>query len=134
MVEVLIAGLLLASALAAVSRISVAALSGSARLSDRARIEAAIKELKIAISLNPQDAGAWLTIYSCYKEVGLIEESQKAYSKYEAILNEPELQEAPGGDNPANIPGGVSHTSKLANGEDLRDNSAGLESLRESGE
>ena len=44
MVEVLIAGLLLASALAAVSRISVAALSGSARLSDRARIEAAIND------------------------------------------------------------------------------------------
>ena len=42
MVEVLIAGILLASALAAVSRISVAALSGSANLSDRARIEAAI--------------------------------------------------------------------------------------------
>ena len=44
MVEVLIAGILLASALAAVSRISVAALSGSARLSDRARIEAAIND------------------------------------------------------------------------------------------
>ena len=44
MVEVLIAGVLLASALAAVSRISVAALSGSARLSDRARIEAAIND------------------------------------------------------------------------------------------
>ena len=98
------------------------------------RIEAAIKELKIAVSLNPQDAGAWLTLYSCYKEVGLMEESQNAYSKYEAILNEPELQEATGGDNPANIPGGVSQTSKLASGEDLRDNSAGLESLRESGE
>ena len=44
MVEVLIAGILLASALAAVSRISVAALSGSANLSDRARIEAAIND------------------------------------------------------------------------------------------
>ena len=44
MVEVLIAGILLASALAAVSRFSVAALSGSARLSDRARIEAAIND------------------------------------------------------------------------------------------
>ena len=44
MVEVLIAGILLASALAAVSRISVAALSGSASLSDRARIEAAIND------------------------------------------------------------------------------------------
>ena len=42
MVEVLIAGILLASALAAVSRISVAALSSSASLSERARIEAAI--------------------------------------------------------------------------------------------
>ena len=60
--------------------------------------------------------------------------NQNAYSKYEAILNEPELQETAGGDNPANIPGGVSQTSKLASGEDLRDNSAGLESLRESGE
>ena len=44
MVEVLIAGILLASALAAVSRISVTALSGSASLSDRARIEAAIND------------------------------------------------------------------------------------------
>jgi len=44
MVEVLIAGILLASALTAVSRLSIAALNGSARLSDRARIEAAIYE------------------------------------------------------------------------------------------
>lgn len=44
MVEVLIAGIILASALAAVSRISVAALIGSANLSDRARIEAAIND------------------------------------------------------------------------------------------
>ena len=44
MVEVLIAGILLASALAAVSRISVAALSGSKNLSDRAKIEAAIND------------------------------------------------------------------------------------------
>lgn len=44
MVEVLIAGILLASALAAVSRISVSALSGSANLSDRVRIEAAIND------------------------------------------------------------------------------------------
>jgi type II secretory pathway pseudopilin PulG len=44
MVEVLIAGILLASALAAVSRISVAALSGSANLSDRTSIEAAIND------------------------------------------------------------------------------------------
>ena len=44
MVEVLIAGILLASALAAVSRISVTALSSSANLSDRARIEAAIND------------------------------------------------------------------------------------------
>ena len=43
MVEVLIAGILLASALAAVSRISVAAY-GSANLSDRVRIEAAIND------------------------------------------------------------------------------------------
>ena len=65
---------------------------------------------------------------------GMIEESQNPYSKYEAILTEPEMQEAPGGDNPAKIPGGVSQTSRLASGEDLRDNSAGLETLRESGE
>ena len=44
MVEVLIAGILMAFALAAVSRISVAALSSSASLSDRARIEAAIND------------------------------------------------------------------------------------------
>ena len=44
MVEVLIAGILLASALAAVSRISVAALSSSANLSERARLEAAIND------------------------------------------------------------------------------------------
>ena len=63
-----------------------------------------------------------------------MEESQNAFSRYEAILNEPESQDSSAGDNPANIPGGVSQTSKLASGEDLRDNSAGLESLRESGE
>lgn len=44
LIEVLIAGILLASSLAAVSRISVAALSGSASLSGRARIEAAIND------------------------------------------------------------------------------------------
>ena len=63
-----------------------------------------------------------------------MEESQNAFSKYEAILNEPESQDSPVGDNPANIPGGVSQTSKLASGEDLRENSAGLESLRDSSE
>ena len=47
MVEVLIAGVLLASAMAAVSRISVAALSGSATLSNRARIEAAINDMEL---------------------------------------------------------------------------------------
>lgn len=44
MVEVLIAGILLASALAAVSRLSVAALTSSTHLSERARIEADINE------------------------------------------------------------------------------------------
>ena len=44
MVEVLISGILLASVLTAVSRISVAALSSSAGLSERARIEAAIND------------------------------------------------------------------------------------------
>lgn len=44
MVEVLLAGILLASSAAAVSRISVSALSGSANLSQRARIEAAIND------------------------------------------------------------------------------------------
>ena len=44
MVEVLIAGILIASALTAVSRISVAALTGSTNLADRARIEAAIND------------------------------------------------------------------------------------------
>ncbi len=44
MVEVLIAGILLASSLTAVSRMSVAALSSSSGLSDRARIEAAIND------------------------------------------------------------------------------------------
>ena len=74
-----------------------------------------------------------MNLYACYKEVGLMEESQNAFSKYEAILNAPELEQAPGGDNPSNIPGGVSQTSKLASGSDLREDSAGLESLRESG-
>ena len=97
------------------------------------RPETAIKELKIAVSLNSQDAGAWMNLYACYKEVGLMEESQNAFSKYEAILNAPEPEQAPGGDNPSNIPGGVSQTSKLASGSDLREDSAGLESLRESG-
>ena len=76
-----------------------------------------------------------MNLYACYKEVGLMEESQNAYSKYEAILNGPESQEqAPGGDNPSNIPGGVSQTNKVASGSDLREDSAGLESLRESSE
>ncbi len=44
MVEVLIAGILMASSLTAVSRMSVAALSSSSGLSDRARIEAAIND------------------------------------------------------------------------------------------
>ena len=44
MVEVLIAGILMASALAAVGRLSVAALSVSAHSSTRANIEAAIND------------------------------------------------------------------------------------------
>ena len=44
MIEVLIAGILMASALTAVSRISVAALSSSANLSKRTDIEEAIKD------------------------------------------------------------------------------------------
>ena len=44
MVEVLIAGILLASSTAAVSRISIAALSSSANISQRARIEADIND------------------------------------------------------------------------------------------
>ena len=44
MVEVLIAGILLASSTAAVSRISVSALSSSANISQRARIEADIND------------------------------------------------------------------------------------------
>jgi len=95
------------------------------------RIETAIKEFKISVSLNAQDAGAWMNLYSCYKEVGLMEESQKAFSKYEALMNDSELAQAPGGDNPSNIPGGVSQTSKLATGGDMREDSAGLESLRD---
>ena len=91
----------------------------------------AIKELKLSVSLNDQDVGAWFTLYSCYKEVGLIEESQNAYNKYESIMNGPEAS-GPVDENPANIPGGVSQTSKLASGADLREDSAGLESLRES--
>ena len=44
MVEVLIAGILMAFALTAVSRISIAALSSSAHSSERAKIEAAIND------------------------------------------------------------------------------------------
>ena len=44
MVEVLIAGILLASVLAAVSRLSVAALVGSSSLAERTRIEGAIND------------------------------------------------------------------------------------------
>ena len=44
MVEVLIAGILLASSTAAVSRISVSALSSSANISNRAKIEADIND------------------------------------------------------------------------------------------
>ncbi len=58
-----------------------------------------------------------------------MEESQNAYRKYEAILEGPELQQSHGGENPSNIPGGVSQTSKLAGGGKLQDNAAGLETL-----
>jgi len=44
MVEVLIAGILLASSAAAVSRLSVSALAGSAKISERTKIEAAIND------------------------------------------------------------------------------------------
>lgn len=44
MVEVLIAGILLASSATAVARISVAALTSSSKVSERARIEAAIND------------------------------------------------------------------------------------------
>ena len=54
MVEVLIAGILMASALTAVSRISIAALSSSAHSSDRAKIEAAINGM--LTSLDPHSS------------------------------------------------------------------------------
>ncbi|MZH46928.1 MAG: tetratricopeptide repeat protein, partial [Nitrospinae bacterium] len=93
------------------------------------RPEAAIKSFKTAVSLNPADAGAWFSLYNCYKEVGLMDDSQEAYKKYEALMNEPEPVATEGGDNPANIPGGVSQTSKYAGGGSMEGNAPGMESL-----
>jgi hypothetical protein len=93
------------------------------------RPETAIKSFKTAVTLNPADIGAWLNLYNCYKEVGLMEDSQAAYQKYEALMNEPAPVASAGGSNPSNIPGGVSQTSKYAGGGDMKGNSPGMESL-----
>jgi hypothetical protein len=92
------------------------------------RPETALKEFKLAVDMNPQDTAAWMNLYTCYKEVGLMEDSQNAYKKYEALMEGPALV-ATGGENPANIPGGVSQTSKYAGGGDMEGNAPGMETL-----
>lgn len=79
MVEVLIAGVLLASAISAVSRISVAALSNSARSSERSKIEAAIND-NIQM-LQKEDS------YFTYEWIEEYEDIQAACAKPEEALN-----------------------------------------------
>lgn len=98
------------------------------------RPEAAIKSFKTAVSLNAQDVGAWFSLYNCYKEVGLMEDSQQAYRKYETLLNEPAPVATEGGNNPSNIPGGVSQTSQYAGGGDMDGNAPGMETLADADE
>jgi Flp pilus assembly protein TadD len=97
------------------------------------RPETALKEFKIAVELNPEDAAAWMNLYTCYKEVGLMEDSQKAYSKYEALMNAPvsSAGAVTEGENPSNIPGGVSQTGGYAGGGDMEGNAPGMEALQE---
>ena len=95
------------------------------------RPETALKELKLAVDMNPQDTAAWMNLYTCYKEVGLMEDSQNAYRKYEALMEAPALASsgATEGENPSNIPGGVSQTGGYAGGGDMDGNAPGMEAL-----
>ena len=83
MIEVLIAGVLLASAISAVSRISVAALSNSARSSERSKIEAAIND-NIQM-LQKEDS------YFTYEWIEEYEDIQAACAKPEEALSKIEI-------------------------------------------
>jgi Flp pilus assembly protein TadD len=96
------------------------------------RLEKAIKEFKLAVSLNRSDALAWYNLYNCYKEIGRFEDAQEAYASYEKLMKGMEAGEGdPGsaGENPANIPGGVSQTGGYAGGGDMSGNAPGMETL-----
>jgi len=96
------------------------------------RLESAIKEFKTATSLNRADSLAWYNLYNTYKEVGRMEEGQEAYRTYEKLINDMGGDKPAGvgaSPNPANIPGGVSQTGKLASGGSL-DQDAGTEELQ----
>jgi len=95
------------------------------------RPETALKEFKLAVDLNPQDGTAWLSLYNCYKEVGLMDNAQNAYKKYEALMQgeSAPVSGATEGENPSNIPGGVSQTGGYAGGGNMEGNAPGMETL-----
>ena len=74
--------------------------------------------------MNQSDSLAWMNLYSCYKEVGRMEDAQEAFRKYESLMNQ-----GPQADNQTNIPGGVSSTGQLASGGDLDTASPGMEEI-----
>ena len=63
-----------------------------------------------------------------------MEDSQDAYKKYEQLMNEPAPVAKEDGNNPSNIPGGVSQTSKYAGGGDMEGNAPGMETLADASE
>jgi hypothetical protein len=75
--------------------------------------------------MNQSDSLAWMNLYSCYKEVGRMEDAQEAFRKYESLMSEGSQT-----DSQTNIPGGVSQTGQLASGENMDTASPGMEELK----
>jgi len=69
--------------------------------------ESAIKEFKIATTLNPGDEGAWLNLFNSYKDVGLHDKAAEAYKKFEELTRAKPAAVS----NVSNIPGGAVHRS-----------------------
>ena len=100
------------------------------------RLESAIKEFKIATSLNSNDALGWFNLYNCYKEVNRMEDAEDAYRTYEKLMktmgqDQDGSDDGPKeGQNPSNIPGGVSQTGGYSGGGgDMSGNAPGMETL-----
>ena len=97
------------------------------------RLESAIKEFKLAASLNRSDALAWYNLYNCYKEVNRLEDAEEAYRTYEKLMKtmgqDTPTEKTGQGQNPSNIPGGVSQTGGYAGGGDMSGNAPGMETL-----